>query len=447
MCAGLFLSGCGTYTKYTRPEVHTDNLFGPDVEQTDTACIASMSWRQFFTDKKLQALIDSGLANNSDLRIAALRVEEAEASLVASRLAYLPQVQLVPQGQLGSYGGGKAEKTYSLALSAEWELDIAGRLTASERKAQADALQTRAARQAVETQLIATIANTYYNLLMLDAQLAISRRTAATWSETVRTLQVQKTVGEANEAAVAQARANCLQVEASALTLQKQIREQENSLCLLLGTELKPVGRGTLAGQSFPDSLSVGVPLRLLDNRPDIRQAGYALQSAFYATASARAAFYPQITLSGSAGWTNNSGAGIVNPGDWLLNALGSLVQPLFSRGRNVAGLRIAKAQQEEALVTFRQSLLKAGAEVNDALTRWQTARGRLAIDREQIEASDTAAGTTWQLMQNSGEATYLEVLTARQALLQAELTEVQDRFDEIQAVISLYHALGGGSR
>lgn len=445
--AALSLTACGTYKTYERPEINTDGLFGAEAVQTDTTSIASLSWRELFTDTKLQALIDSGLANNSDLRIAALKVTEAEATLRASRKAYLPSVSLAPQGQLSSFDGSSAAETYSLALSAEWEIDIAGKLTNEKRGAAASLAMNEAYRQAVQTQLVATIANSYYNLLMLDTQLDISRRTLDSWTETLRTLQVQKNVGDATEAAVSQAKANVLTVEGSLLTLRQQIREQENSLSALLGTTPRCIERSSLAEQSFPDTISTGIPLQMLDNRPDVRQAEYDLQRTFYATNTARAAFYPQVTLSGTLGWSNTDGSAIVNPGKWLWNAIGSLTQPIFNRGRNTANLQIAKAQQEEALTAFRQKLLQAGTEVNNALTQWQTARQRLDIDRQQISALENTVRSTRLLMQHSDGSSYLEVLTAQQALLQAELTETQDTFNKIQGVVNLYHALGGGTR
>lgn len=444
--AALCLAGCGTYKTYHREAVDTAGLFRADSLEQDTPSIASLPWRELFTDSRLQALIDTGLVNNSDLRIASLRVEEAEATLRASHLAYLPSVSLTPQGQLSSYDGRAATKTYNLALSAEGELDIAGRLTNEKRAAQASFNMQRAYRQAVQTQLVATIANSYYNLLTLDAQLDISTRTLSNWEETLRTLEAQKRVGEANEAAVAQARASKLEVEGSVLTLRQQIREQENSLSVLIGTAPHAISRGLLAEQSFPEQLSVGMPLQMLDNRPDIRQAEYALQRAFYATGSARSAFYPQVTLSGTLGWTNTDGASIVNPGKWLWNAIGSLTQPLFNRGKTIANLRIAQAQQEEAATSFYQSLLQAGAEVNNALTQWQTAQQRLDIDSRQVEALRSAVSSTRMLQEHSDEKSYLELLTAQQTLLQAELAQQQDVFSKIQGIISLYHALGGGA-
>ena len=442
----LLLTGCSIYKPYSRPDMETEGLFGPDIREDDTTSIASLSWTELFTDPKLQNLIRQGLTNNTDLNIARLRVEATKATLLSSRLAYLPSVSLAPQGQLSSFDGNSTAKTYSLAVSAEWEIDIFGKLTNAKRKAKAALEQSRAYRQAVQTQLIATIANSYYNLLMLDVQLEISQRTAETWKENLRTYEAKKNVGEATTAAVTQAKANKLSVEASILTLQKQIRAQENSLSALLGSMPRHIERTTLKEQQFPDRLAVGIPLQLLHRRPDIRQAEYALAQTFYATQIARSAFYPSITLGGSAGWTNNSGIGIVNPGNWLLNAIGSLAQPLFNRGTNMANLRIAKAQQEEAMLSFRQSLLKAGNEVNDALTQWQTARSRLEIVQEQIRTLQETVKSTEQLMEHSNNASYLEVLTARQNLLQAELTEANDQFDKIQGVINLYHALGGGN-
>ena len=279
---------------------------------------------------------------------------------------------------------------------------------------------------------------------MLDKQIDITRRTADTWTESVRAMKALKRAGQATEMAVAQTEASKLSVDASILTLERQISEIENSLSTLLGLSPQAIGRSTLESQQFPDSLSTGIPLQLLNRRPDVRQCEAQLATAYYATNSARSAFYPSITLSGSAGWTNGTGAVISNPGQWLLSAVGSLVQPLFNRGKNIANLKIAKAQQEEALLTFQQSLLNAGAEVNDALVQWQTARQRIQIDEQQSASLRSALRSAELLMQHSSQ-NYLEVLTARQTLLQAELNTVTDRFDEIQGVINLYHALGGG--
>lgn len=440
------LSSCHIYHAYERPSsiVVSDSLYRHPVVSEDTVSLASLSWKELFTDPLLQKLIETGLANNTDLNIAHLKVKEAEAQLMTSKLSYLPSVSLTPQGTLTSVNGSKTSKAYNLAAAADWEIDLFGKLLNSRRGAQTALKQSEAYRQAVQTQLVATIANSYYTLLMLDRQLDITRRTAETWTESVRTMKALKRAGQATEMAVAQTEASKLSVDASVLSLEHQINETENSLSTLLGITPQEVGRSTLETQQFPESLSTGVPLQLLSRRPDVRQCEAQLAMAYYATNSARSAFYPSITLSGSAGWTNSAGAAITNPGQWLLSAVGSLVQPLFNRGKNIANLKIAKAQQEEALLTFRQSLLDAGAEVNDALVQWQTAQKRILLDEQQTASLRSALRSSELLMQHSSQ-NYLEVLTARQSLLQAELDTATDRFDKIQGIINLYHALGGG--
>ena len=438
------LTGC-QYRTYERPEMtQTDSLYQRLMVSGDTASIADLSWQELFTDPLLQQLIETGIAHNTDLSIARLRVKEAEALLTASKLAYLPSVSLTPQGTIRKVEGESATKSYNLAASADWEIDIFGRITNAKREAKAVLEQSEAYRQAVQTQLVATIANSYYSLLMLDKQYEISRSTAELWAENLRVMKALKEAGQTTEMAVAQIEASKLAVDASLLSLQQQITEMENSISSLLGDVPRQIERSTLDAQSFPDTLLVGVPLQLLQRRPDVRQSEAALAAAFYVTNQAYAAFYPSITLSGSAGWTNAAGALITNPGEWLLSAVGALVQPLFNRGQNVANLKVAKAQQEEALLTFRQSLLDAGTEVNSALLQWQTARQRLKLDEQQIASLESAVRSSELLMLHSSQ-NYLEVLTARQTLLDAELSAVTDRFDEIQGVINLYHALGGG--
>lgn len=445
--AWVGLGACSVYKSYERPDMPVvDSLYRQAAATSaDTTSIASLSWRELFTDPKLQALIETGLQNNTDLNIARLKVTEAEATLMTSRLAYLPSISFEPSGTLRSVDGNAMTKSYDIAASASWEVDIFGKLTNAKRGAKAALEQSEAYRQAVQTQLIATIANSYYSLLMLDAQLDISERTAAIWGENVRAMKALKAAGDATELAVAQSEASKLSVDASIASLRQQIDQMENALTALLGIAPQKIDRTTIGEQRFPTELAAGVPLQLLQRRPDVRQSEAALAQAFYATNAARAAFYPSITLSGSAGWTNAAGAAITNPGQWLFTAVGSLVQPLFNRGKNIANLRIAKAQQEEALLSFRQSLLDAGTDVNNALIQWQTARQRQQIDQQQILSLESTVRSSELLMQYSSQ-NYLEVLTARQTLLQAELTAVSDRFDEIQGVINLYHALGGGA-
>ena len=434
------LVSCGIYTNYERPSqavADMDSLYRPEARPDTTRSIATLRWEELFTDTCLQRLIRQGLVANADLAVARLQVEEAQATLRQSKLAYLPSIQLEPTGTLSGFDGQKTQKTYSVGASASWEIDLFGKLRNSKRQALASLLASDAYRQAMQTQVVATVADSYYALLMLDEQIRITEQAAESWREYVRSLAVLMQAGQADRATLAQAEASRLAAESSLLSLQQQAIEQENALCVFVGLTPRRLERGTMDGQQFPSHLSVGVPLDLLARRPDVRQAEAKLMQAFYAANSARAAFYPSITLSGSAGWTNSGGA---------VQAVGSLVQPLFNRGQNVANLRIAKAQQEEAVLQFRQSLLDAGNEVNNALTRWQTARERIRLDNGQVEQLTITLGDTELLMENSADTNYLQVLTARQSLLSAQLNVASDRYDEIQGVIELYHALGGGS-
>ena len=446
--AAVMLASCGIYTNYERPAqavADMDSLYRPEARPDTTRSIATLRWEELFTDTCLQQLIRQGLAANADLAVARLQVEEAQATLRQSKLAYLPSVQLEPTGTLSSFDGQKTQKTYSVGASASWEIDLFGKLRNSKRQAQASLLASDAYRQAMQTQVVATVADSYYALLMLDEQIRITEQTAESWREYVRSLSALMQAGQADRATLAQAEASRLAAESSLLSLQQQAIEQENALCVFVGLTPRRLERGTMDGQHFPSHLSVGVPLDLLSRRPDVRQAEANLMQAFYAINSARGAFYPSITLSGSAGWTNSGGAAVTNPGAWLLQAVGSLVQPLFNRGQNLANLKIAKAQQEEAVLQFRQSLLDAGNEVNNALAQWQTARER-RLDNGQVEQLTITLGDTELLMENSADTNYLQVLTARQSLLSAQLAVASDRYDEIQGVIELYHALGGGS-
>lgn len=441
--AVCLMTGCSIYKPYSRPEVQTEGLYRDLEETKDTASIATLGWRNLFSDKNLQALIDKGLERNTDLRVAHTRVKAAEAVLMNARLSYLPSVVLAPDGSISGTEGAKAIKTYNLAASASWEIDLFGKVTNAKREALAALEGSRAYRQAVETQLIATIANSYYMLLMLDRQLIISEQTLITWKETEHSIEALKRAGKSNDAAVLQAKANRLALEASVVSIRKSIRETENGLSALLADTSHDIMREALQKQQFPDTLSAGLPVQLLANRPDVRQAEWNLAQAYYATNAARSAFYPSLTLSGSIGWTNNVGGVVVNPGSWLFSAVGSLMQPLFNKGTNIANLRQAKARQEEALLLFQQSLLDAGKEVNNALTRWQSARIRMDYVNQQIMTLQEAVRKTELLMQHTS-TNYLEVLTARQRLLEAELTQAQDKFEEIQGVIDLYHAVGG---
>ena len=440
----VLLSSCGIYSKYKPETAVPDNLYGEGIETADTAGIGDRDWHELFSDPKLQALIEQGLQNNTDYQSAQLRVKEAEAALMSARLAFLPSFALSPQGTVSSFDARKATQTYSLPVTASWELDIFGRMHNAKLQAKAVYAQSEDYRQAVRTQLVAGIANSYYTLLMLDEQLAITRETEEAWRETVSSTRALMNAGMADEAAVSQMEATYYQVQASALDLKEQINQVENSLALLLAETPRYFERGTLDEQQFPEDLSVGVPVQMLSNRPDVRSAERSLEAAFYGTNQARASFYPSVVLSGSAGWTNSAGAMIVNPGKFLASAVGSLTQPLFNRGQVIAQYRIAQAQQEEASLAFQQTLLNAGSEVNDALVAYQTSREKSILFDKQIVSLEKALKSTSLLMEHC-TSTYLEVLTARQSLLSAQLSQTANRFSEIQSVVNLYHALGGG--
>ncbi len=442
--AVLLFTACGIYKPYTRPEVRTDDLYGAEYATADTASIADIGWRELFTDRLLQRLIDTALVHNTDLQVARLRITEAEATLKAARLAYLPSFNFAPSGGVSSFDGAKAAWTYSVPVTASWEIDIFSRLTNAKRRSRAALLQSEAYRDAVQAQLIANIADYYYRLLSLDAQVAVTEQAVERYREQVRVMQALKAAGDATEAAVAQTEATLYAAETRLQDLQYSIRQTENSLTLLLGDTPHTIERGTLDAQSVPTELATGVPLQLLSRRSDIRQSEQALVQAFYAAAEARAALYPSLTLSGSAGWTNSAGAIVANPGKLLLSAAGSLLQPVFNAGQNRARLKIAKAQQEEARLAFQQALLNAGTEVNNALTQVQTARAKTDSRSEQLRSLERAVESTQHLMRH-GSTTYLEVLTAQQTLLSARLSAISDRLLELQGVVSLYHALGGG--
>ena len=445
LSVAMVMSSCSIYSHYLRPEdISTDNLFGDNVTSTDSLSIAHIPWREFFTDAKLQTLIEEGLKNNYDLRTATLRIDEANAALRTARLSYYPSFSFSPSGTLSfSNNFHSVNGSYKLPIDISWEFDLAGRLFNKKNKAKVAYEQSLINRRSVQSRLIAAIANNYYTLLMLDSQLEISRTTAANWKENVRIMRAMMDAGMTNKASISQTEANSYSIEASLFDLERQIREVENSMSLLLGSYPRTIERGTLDEQSTRIDFSVGVPAQLLANRPDVRGAELDLAMAHYTTNLARSAFYPSIKLGGTFGWSS-AGTAIVNPGEFLLSLVGSLVQPIFNAGSNRAQLKIAKSQQEQAKIAFVQTLLNAGAEVNDALMQFQTASSKTDVRKRQIEALVSAVEST-QLLMRHGDATYLEVLTAQQNLLSAQLKQISDRFEGIQGIVNLYQALGGG--
>ncbi len=448
--AAALMSSCGIYNKYERPEVNATGLVRDVTSNTDTLAVAdttsfgNLPWRSVFTDPQLQALIEQGLANNVDLLNAALNVKMVEAQLTAAKLAFVPSFTFSPQGTISSWDGSKTTKTYSLPINASWSIDLFGNLLNQKRSAQMALLATKDYQLVVKTNLIANIANAYYTLLMLDKQLEIVDNMTQLTKETWNMMKLQKELNNAKETSVQSAEANYYSVLAQAADLKRQIRETENSLSLLLGQQAQTIGRGKLENQSLPTEFSTGVGIQMLNNRPDVHYAEMTLAQCFYDTQAARSQFYPNITISGSGAFTNSSGAGIVNPGKWLLQAIGSLVQPIFQNGRLVAQLKVAKATQEQAYNTWQNAVLAAGSEVSNALVLYNSSDEKSKLEQKQIESLTKNVQYTKDLF-SMGGSTYLEVITAQQSLLNAELAKVQDDFYKMQAVVNLYYALGGG--
>ena len=433
--ATLFTS-CSIYKKYSRPEeISTNNLYG-NIERGDTITMADVSWRDFFTDKHLQGYIEQGLKNNIDMRLAAERVSQAELALQSARLAFIPSFSFEPSASV-SLAPQSAQYAYTLPVKASWEIDIMARNINAKRRAEASLEYNKLYRRSVQTALVAAIANNYYTLLMLDAQLRISRSTSASWKENVRTMKAMKEAGMTNAASISQTEANSCSIDASLYDLEYKLVQAQNAFALLLGVTPQEFPRSELNGVDFKQELFVGVPAQLLSRRPDVQQAEYNLMLAFYNTNIAHANLYPSLTITGD-------GALKGFPTSWAFSFLAKLVQPIFNAGKNSANYKIAQSQQREAMLNFEHKLLEAGSEVNTALTQCRSARSKTDLRIRQIENLSQAVYSTRQLMSHS-EATYLEVLTAQQSLLSARLLQVSDRFEGIQGVINLYRALGGG--
>ena len=449
MCAAALFSSCGIYNSYKRPNditvegLYRDTVAVNDTLVSDTTNMGNVSWREMFRDPKLQTLIEQGLAHNTDLQTAMLQVKQAQASLMTARLSFLPSFTLSPQGGITKMENTPSYRTWQAPINASWEADLFGNLLNTSRGAKASLLQSEAYEQAVRSQVIANIDNLYYTLLMLDRQLEISEETQVKWNQTLTMMKSMMEAGMSNKAGVAQTEASCYAVAASIAEIRQTIRETENSLSTLLGMTPQHIDRGRLEDQVMPEEINAGVPLQLLSNRPDVRSAEMSLASAFYLTNKARSAFYPNISVTGTLGWTNGT-TGTINPAEIIKNAIVSLTQPIFNRGALIANLKITKAQQEQARLNFQQTLLNAGAEVSNALYAYQTVGEKSQQRDMQVKALEDAVEATVGLM-SVGETTYLDVITAQQSLLSAQLTQVQDDYDYLQSVINLYQALGGG--
>ena len=448
--AAAMLGSCGIYNKYERPDVNIQGIVRDTASISDTLAVAdttsfgNLPWRSVFTDSQLQKLIETGLAHNVNMLNAALNVKMVQAQLVSAKLAFLPAISFSPSGTLSSWDGATPSKIYSLPVQASWSIDLFGNLLNAKRSAQMQLLATKDYQLVVQTGLVSNIANLYYTLMMLDKQLEIVNSMADLTKETLRIMRLQKDMGRVNETGVQSAEANYYSVLAQASDIKRQIREMENSMSLLLGQPAQTIARGTLDSQSLPTEFSTGVALQMLSNRPDVHYAEMNLAACFYDTNRARSQFYPSINISGSGAYTNSGGMGIVNPGKWLLSAVGSITQPIFAHGQLVAGLKVAIANQEQAFNTWQQAVLSAGSEVSNALVLYNSSAEKAELDGKRVDVLQKNVEMTKQLF-NSRSASYLEVVTAQQSLLNAQLAKVQDDFYKMQAVVNLYYALGGG--
>lgn len=453
--AAVVLSACGVYKKYTPQNEAPDKLFGSgdsiaQVALSDSSSIASVSWKEFFTDPLLQRLITTALENNTDLQSARIAVEQAQASLKAAKLAYIPSLSLNPQAGIYSTMGtdgamSAASYTYNIPLQLDWNIGIAGSVTVNKRKAKAVLGQAEASLDATRANLISTVAQYYFQLLLRDMELKILIETDSLWGESLETERALWENGQAYSTAVNQMEASCMDVKKQIIDTKRSILSAENSLCRLLRTTPQHIERTAWGAYDLPERFGTGVPAALLENRPDIKAADQSLAEAFYNTAAAKANFYPSLSLQGLLGWTNNGGI-IADPGALLLKAAASLMQPIFAQGKLQAQLKIAKLNQEDKLNNYVQTVINAGNQVNEALADCQAAKDKDALYKHQLEVLHDAYTGTHELM-NSGKATYLEVLTAQESLLAAQLNEAENLYDGAIALIALYISLGGATK
>ncbi len=448
LSAAALLSSCGIYSKYEAKEEVPEGLFGAvgdSLQSTDdTTSMASLPWKEVFTDPQLQQLIDNVLANNIDMQTAQLHINEAQYSLRTSKLAYAPSLSFTPEGALGSLDGSDPSKTYSIPLTLQWQIDAFGSLRNQKRANQATVEQLKDVKQATQTALVANTASLYYYLLMLDRQLEIADSTATSWGETVQTMKDMMEAGLTNRASVAQMEGTYYSVLTQVADLKQSINSVQNSLCLLQAIPSQPIKRGKLEDQHIDVDISAGLPLNIIHNRPDVRAQERALETAFYTTNAARSSMYPNITLSGQAGWKNYTYTAVFNPAEFFWSAAASLVQPIFQNGQLRARLNIAKDQQEEAELAWTKTVLTVGNEVNEAIIKYQTAHEKTDLYAHQVVALYDALEAT-ELMMEHGSTTYLEVLTARQTLLSALLSQVANKYSELSAIIDVYQSVGGG--
>ena len=445
--SAAMMSSCHIYKKFELPEEGiSGQIVAAQKEEVDSTALGNIEWDEMFTDPQLQALIQIALDKNVDLENARLNVDIANAQLLGARLSYVPQISLSPNGGTASYGGSKITSnswSYQIPATATWQLDLFGGLLNSKRQAQASVKQTEAYEQAVRSQIIAGVANCYYTIVMLEKELKLSQETAELWKESVQTMKDLKEAGRYNEVAVVQAQANYNSIMAQIPQLEDQLNQAYNSLSLMLNSAPQRWTVDTSYEPVFPEYLEEGVPMKYLAARPDVKAAEQSFAMAYYSTNLARAAFYPNITISATGGFTNLLGSVIKNPGEWFYQLAASLTAPLF-RSQNIASLKAAKAQQQQSLNTFEYTVLSASSEVSNNLVSFNKNRERVKLLEEQVKNLEKAVEYNNDLL-TLGTATYLEVLTAQQSLLAAQMSQLQCDLSISQSAISLYQALGGG--
>lgn len=433
----VLLSACGIVRPYHKPEAPKEDLFR-GIAPIDTHSIAAIPWQDFFTDASLQTLIQTGVSNNYDLLNANSRIHIAQAYYLQSKASLLPTLSL------GANVDHSTSTNYQLGLTSSWEVDLWGKLGSSKRASLASLLQTEAGARAVQTGLVATIATYYYQLLALDKQLSITEQTVENWKSTVITMKALKEAGRVTEAAVVQSEAQQYAAEVTIPDLKQSIKEFENALSVLIGTTPSAIQRSTLEKQQLSSNLNTGIPAQLLANRPDVQAAELSLRQHFELTNVARAYFYPSLSLTGSAGQYSSSIDNLFDPSSTLARIVGGITQPIFNKRGNKTRLEVAQAQQHEALYDYKLTLLKAGQEVSNALSAYNTSNDKITVREKQIDALEKSVSYSQELLEN-GFANYTEVITARQSLLQAELARINDRLQRFTAMVELYRSLGGG--
>ncbi|MDE6007823.1 MAG: TolC family protein [Muribaculaceae bacterium] len=451
--AALSLSSCHIYQKYEFPAEQSQiaNDFKKANEaQVDSTSLPYLGWEKVFTDPKLQSLIHLAIANNKDLKNAKLNIDIAHAQLKGAKLSYFPSLAFSPNAGIGQYGGNKmprtsAEWSYTLPLAAQWEIDVFGKILNRKRGAKVSEEMAQDYEMATRSQIVCGVANVYYSLVMLNQQLGLTQRTSEIWKEQVESMELLKEAGRTNEAAVVQSRANYYNIMSTIPTLEASINELNNTMSLLLNTYPQTWEVTSDCDFTLPDNLVNGIPINYLAVRPDVRAAERNLAVAYYATNSARAAFYPSLVISAQGGFTNLVGSLIKNPGEWFWQLAGSLTAPIFSRGQNIATLEAAKAQQKQAMNTFEYTVLSASSDVSDALVNYTKNVEKDKYLQLQVDQLEKSVEYTNELFMYNQTTTYLEVLTARSSLLQAQLACIANWHERAAALISLYQAVGGG--